>query len=161
MATLFHPTPNYMEGEKTHLEIHAKKNLWAVPIGRFLFSLIFVMSGINHFSSGSVSYAASTGLPMADILVPVSGIIALIGGLSVMTGFHARVGALLLLLFLIPVTFIMHNFWAVTDPAMAQMQMTQFMKNLALIGAAILIAFYGAGPLSLDNRRARKAAKGY
>ena len=105
------------------------------------------------------SFAASTGLPMADILVPVSGIIALVGGLSVLTGFHARVGALLILLFLIPVTFIMQNFWSVTDPTMAQMQMTHFMKNLALIGAAILIAFYGAGPVSLDNRNNRRAAR--
>ncbi len=159
MATILHPTPNYMSAEKEHHQVHAKNNIWAVPIGRFLFSLIFVMSGINHFSSGSISYAASTGLPMADILVPVSGIIALVGGLSVLTGFHARLGAMLILLFLIPVTFLMHNFWSVTDPAMAQMQMTQFMKNLALIGAAILIAFYGAGPLSLANRSARRAAR--
>lgn len=160
MNTLFHPRPNYMPAEKEHYHAHAKSNIWAVPVGRFLFSLIFVMSGINHFSSGSISYAASTGLPMADILVPVSGIIALVGGLSVLTGFHARVGALLILLFLIPVTFIMHNFWSITDPAMAQMQMTHFMKNLALIGAAILIAFYGAGPVSLDNRNNRRAARG-
>jgi putative oxidoreductase len=96
---------------------------------------------------------------MADILVPISGIIALIGGLSVLTGFHARVGALLLLLFLIPVTFIMHNFWDIPNPEMAQMQMTHFMKNLGLIGATILIAFYGAGPISIDHYRARHAKR--
>jgi putative oxidoreductase len=117
------------------------------------------MSGVTHFSSGSIGYAASAGLPMADVLVPVSGIIALLGGLSVLIGFHARVGAFLILLFLIPVTLIMHNFWSVTDPKMAQMQMTHFMKNLALIGGAVLIAFYGAGPLSLDHRHNRQVAK--
>lgn len=159
MATLFHPTPNYMPAEKTKTHVHASNNLWAVPVGRFLFSLIFIISGINHFSSGSISYAASTGLPMADILVPVSGIIALIGGLSVATGFHARVGAVLILLFLVPVTFIMHNFWSVADPAMAQIQMSHFMKNIAMIGGAILLAFYGAGPNSLDNRHARKKGR--
>ncbi len=159
MGIFFHPTPNYMPVEKVHFRTHAKLQVWAVPIGRFLFSLIFIMSGVTHFSSGSIGYAASEGLPMADILVPVSGIIALVGGLSVLTGFHARVGALLILLFLIPVTIIMHNFWSVTDPTMAQMQMTHFMKNLALIGGAVLLAFYGAGPLSLDHRHNRQVAK--
>lgn len=133
----------------------AKSSLWAVPIGRTLFSLIFILSGINHFSSGSISYAAEQGIPMADILVPVSGLLALIGGLSVFLGFHARVGATLLLVFLVPVTILMHNFWSYTDPELAQVQMVHFMKNLSLIGASVLILFYGAGPLSLDHRRSK------
>lgn len=134
-----------------------KLSLWAVPVGRFFYSLIFILSGINHFSSGSISYAANQGVPMADILVPISGIMALLGGLSVMLGFHARFGALLLVLFLLPVTLLMHNFWSFADPEMAQMQMTHFMKNLAMIGGGILIMFYGAGPISLDNKRARRS----
>lgn len=143
-----------------HLEAsQAKLTLWAVPIGRFFYSLIFVLSGFNHFNSGSVSYAASQGISFADILVPVSGVFAIIGGLSVMLGYHTRLGALLLLLFLIPVTVLMHNFWAITDPAAAQMQMIQFMKNLSLIGAAIIFAFYGAGPLSVDNKIARSSRR--
>ena len=96
---------------------------------------------------------------MADILVPVSGVIALIGGLSVMTGFHARVGAVLLLLFLIPTTILMHNFWDIADPQMAQMQMSHFMKNLSMIGAALGFTFYGAGPISVDNHMAKKHAR--
>jgi len=135
--------------------IKAKSSLWAVPIGRTLFSLIFILSGINHFSSGSISYAAGQGIPMADILVPISGLMALIGGLSVFLGYHARVGATLLLLFLVPVTILMHNFWSYTDPELAQVQMTHFMKNLSLIGASVLILFYGAGPLSLDHRHGK------
>ena len=73
----------------THRE-KARANLWLVPIGRFLLSLIFVMSGMSHFSSGSIDYAASQGLPLAGILVPISGVIAIVGGLSVMLGYHAR-----------------------------------------------------------------------
>jgi putative oxidoreductase len=153
MATIFHSNPNYFPS-RTHAS--AKISQLAVPLGRFLYSLIFIMSGLNHFTSGSISYAANAGVPLASILVPVSGIIALIGGLSVLTGFHTRTGSLLLLLFLVPVTFIMHNFWAVPDPEMAQMQMIHFMKNLALIGGATLLAFYGAGPLSFDNYKARR-----
>jgi putative oxidoreductase len=153
MATLTSHHHSYMRRSST---TERRLSLYAVPIGRTLFSLIFIMSGINHFSSGSVSYAANQGVPMADILVPISGIIALIGGLSILTGTHARVGAVLILMFLIPVTFIMHNFWAVSDPAMAQMQMTHFMKNIAMIGGAVLLAFYGAGPVSIDHHMAKR-----
>lgn len=156
MATLFHPRPNYMPEEQTQLNSHAKASLWAVPIGRFFLSLIFVLSGISHFSSESIGYAASQGVPMADILVPISGLIALIGGISVMTGFHARVGAVLILMFLVPVTLIMHNFWSFSDPAIAQNQMIHFMKNLSIIGGAVLIAFYGAGPVSIDHQMAKR-----
>lgn len=157
MANIFRLNSDYFPTEKTAHQ--TKAILWAVPTGRFLFSLIFIMSGINHFSSGSVSYAANAGVPMADILVPVSGLIALIGGVSVLIGLHARVGAMLLLLFLIPVTLMMHDFWTISDPEMAQMQMTQFMKNLGLIGGAILVSFYGAGPVSFDHYQARKRAR--
>jgi putative oxidoreductase len=156
MATMFHSRPNYMPVEKSSVKTNT--SLWAVPIGRFLFSLIFILSGLNHFASGTISYANNQGIPMADILVPVSGLIAMIGGLSVLTGFHARVGAALILIFLVPVTFLMHNFWAVADPQMAQMQMANFMKNLSIMGGAILVAFYGAGPISIDNHH-RKVGK--
>ena len=150
MSTLTQP--------QTHLhlnETQTKISLWAVPIGRFFYSLIFILSGFNHFSSGSVGYAVAQGIPFADILVPFSGVLAIVGGLSVLFGYHTKVGALILLLFLVPVTFLMHNFWAMSDPAAFQAQMVHFMKNLALIGAAILFAFYGSGPISLDRRMAR------
>jgi len=62
------------------------------------------------------------------------------------------VGALLLVLFLVPVTFTMHNFWAVQDPMMALMQQAMFMKNLSMLGGALLIAYFGSGPASLDRR---------
>lgn len=152
MANVFHSQTDMT------IDLHrmkAKTSLWAVPIGRSLYSIIFILSGINHFSSGSISYAANQGIPLADILVPLSGLLALIGGLSIFLGYHARTGASLLLLFLVPVTILMHNFWAYTDPELAQVQMIHFMKNLSLIGAAILILFYGAGPLSLDHRRSK------
>lgn len=136
-----------------------KLSLWTVPLGRFLYSLIFLLSGMNHFSSAGINYAASQGLPMADILVPISGLLAIVGALSILLGFHARIGAMLLLLFLVPVTFIMHSFWTIADPVMAQMQFVHFLKNIALIGAAILFAFYGAGPISLDNRAAKLGAR--
>lgn len=124
-----------------------------VPLGRLLFSLIFILSGMRHFSSEMIGYAASQNVPMANFLVPLSGVISVLGGLSILLGWKARWGALLLLIFLVPVTLMMHNFWAVSDPMMAQMQMAHFLKNLSLIGAAILIFHFGAGPTSVDIRR--------
>lgn len=125
----------------------------AVPVGRLCFALIFILSGVGHFSSDMVGYAASAGVPAANIAVPLSGIIALAGGLMVLLGFKARIGAWLLILFLVPVTLMMHNFWAVDDPQQATMQRVSFLKNLALIGGALLIAYWGAGPLSVDAWR--------
>lgn len=127
-----------------------------VPLGRLLFSLIFIVSGFRHFSSEMIMYAASQNVPMASFLVPLSGAMAILGGLSILLGYKARYGALLLLAFLIPVTLMMHNFWAMTDPMMYQMQMSHFMKNTALIGAAVLIYFFGSGPSSLDRTHISK-----
>ena len=124
-----------------------------VLLGRLLFSFIFVFSATSHFSSRTIGYAAAQGVPMPEILVPIAGVLAILGGLSIALGFRARWGAWLLVLFLVPVTLWMHNFWTVTDPVMRQMQMANFLKNLSMLGAALMIAHFGAGPLSLDERR--------
>lgn len=121
-------------------------------LGRVLFAAIFLMSAAGHFSSQQIAFAASQGVPMADIAVPLSGIIEGLGALSILLGYRVQWGAALLVLFLLPVTFMLHAFWAVTDPMMQQIQMVMFMKNLSMMGAAILIGVVGTGPLSLDNR---------
>lgn len=149
MATTLGHVNNHMTFEINR----AKSKLWAVPIGRTLFSLIFLFASIGHFSSGTIGYAQSQGVPMPSLLVPLSGLMAFLGGLSILLGYHARVGATLIILFLVPVTFYMHNFWAVTDPQMHQMQMVHFLKNLSMLGGAILILFYGSGPYSVDSVR--------
>jgi putative oxidoreductase len=122
-----------------------------VPLGRVLFALIFVASIVGHFSSAEISEAAAHGVPLATILVPLAGIIALVGGVSVMLGYRARFGALLLLVFLVPVTLIMHKFWGLPDPQMAMLQKINFMKNAALAGTCLLIMYHGSGPYSLDG----------
>jgi putative oxidoreductase len=124
---------------------------YIVLTGRILFSLIFLMSGFNHFSSQSINYAASKSVPATSFLVPVSGILAIAGAISIILGYKARLGAWLIVLFLVPVTFMMHDFWTITDPMMKQIQMAMFMKNLSMLGGALLIAYFGAGPLSLDT----------
>jgi putative oxidoreductase len=128
-----------------------------VVLGRFLFALIFVVAGPMNFSGQSIAHAASQGVPLASFTVPLSGVIALAGALSVLVGYRARVGAWLLVLFLVPVTLKMHAFWSVTDAGSKQVELIMFMKNVALIGAALLISQFGSGPLSLDGLRGRRS----
>ena len=129
--------------------------------GRILYSLIFIFAGPGHFGANEIAYAAAQGVPLAKLAVPASGILALLGGLSIALGYRTRWGAAAVVVFLVPVTIAMHNFWAVTDPMMAQIHMAMFVKNVSLIGGALFIAYAGAGPLSLDARaQARKASTG-
>ena len=124
---------------------------YLVPVGRVLFAFIFIVSFGHHFSPESVAYARAAGVPAPEVAVPAAGVIGLAGGLSVALGFRARIGAGLLLLFLVPVTLWMHAFWRETDPAMIQMHQIHFVKNLALAGATLIIAYFGAGPISVDE----------
>ena len=136
-------------------ESSSAANRVVVLLGRLFFVAIFLTSGPFHFTKQVIGYAASQGVPLASIAVPVSGLIALAGALSILLGYRAKIGAWLIVLFLLPVTFMMHKFWTVGDPMMAQVQMMMFMKNLSIAGAALLITQFGAGPLSLDARRSR------
>jgi len=129
----------------------AKASIWAVPVGRTLFALIFVISAWGHFTQALIDHAAMEGVLWPNFLVPASGVLALAGGLSILFGYHARIGALLILAFLLPVTFAMHDFWNYPE-AMAQAnQLAHFLKNVSMMGGALYLAFYGAGPVSVDH----------
>jgi putative oxidoreductase len=93
------------------------------------------------------------GLPLAGFFVPASGVLALVGALSVAVGYKARWGAWALIAFLLPVTFVMHAFWTVHDPALAHVQQAMFAKNISMLGAALLLTQFGAGSVSFDERR--------
>jgi putative oxidoreductase len=122
-------------------------------VGRFFYVLIFLMAGTGHFSKQAIGYAASQGVPLASVAVPLSGFLALAGGLSILLGYRVKVGAWLIVLFLVPVSLMMHRFWAVSDPMTAQIQQIMFMKNMSMLGGALLISQFGAGRWSLDARR--------
>ena len=123
---------------------------YAVLAGRQLFSLIFILASAEHFGPAAIASAAMHGVPWPDFLVPVSGLIALVGGLSVLLGFKTRIGAGLLVIFLVPVTVMMHNFWAATDPLTHHIERAMFLKNVTMLGGALIISYFGAGPLSVD-----------
>ena len=125
---------------------------YLVLLGRVLFAAIFLAAAPRHFTAEGAAHAADLGVPLAAIAVPLSGLMAIGGGLSVLLGYQARAGAWLLVAFLVPVTLMMHAFWRLDDPVAVHIQQAMFMKNLSMIGAAWLIAYFGAGPLSLDAR---------
>jgi len=130
---------------------------YIVPVARCLLGALFLLSAPNHFKAQTITYVAQQGVPFARVLVPLSGLMALAGGISVLLGWRARVGAWLLVAFLVAVTPAMHAFWAVPDPMMRMTQLASFMKNLGLLGGLLLIAYWGAGPVSLDERAGRSA----
>ena len=114
-------------------------------IGRVLFGLLFISSGLMaHLGEGGKQgreYARALGAPNPDLLVPLSGIVIIAGGLMIALGVWADLGALLVVGFLAGITPIMHAYWKVEDPQMKQIQSAMFFKNLALLGAALII-FY-------------------
>jgi putative oxidoreductase len=125
---------------------------YLVPIGRVLFALIFITAAPRHFSEDGARHAAELGLPGAGLLVPLSGVMALLGGISVALGYKARWGAWLLVAFLVPVTLVMHAFWRLHDPAAIHIQQAMFAKNLSMLGGALFLSQVGAGAFSIDAR---------
>ena len=112
-----------------------------VLIGRILFGGFFVMSGINHFTKleTMTGYAKYKKLPAAKLGVLLSGLMILIGGIYIVLGYYADLGALLIAIFLVLASVIFHNFWAETDATAKQTEMLNFMKGLALAGGALVI----------------------
>ena len=128
------------------------------PIGRFLFALIFIVAAPRHFTAEGIHHAVELGVPFAAICVPISGVMAFVGGLSVAMGYRARWGAWLLIAFLVPVTFMAHAFWRLQDAQAIHIQQAMFAKNIAMLGAALLLTQFGPGPMSLDRKTETSAA---
>lgn len=110
-------------------------------IGRVLFALIFINSGIAHLTKlqAMTGYAQFKKVPAAKLSVIVTGLMLIIGGLYIALGVYADLGALLLAIFLVASAFMMHNFWTIQDEQAKQGETINFFKNLALAGAAIII----------------------
>jgi putative oxidoreductase len=132
-------------------------------IARIMVSLIFIAGGalniVNWASSAErlrgklplltdVLGATWTGVA-SHVLLAMAIVLSLLGGLSVLIGLRARVGTVLLLVFLVPTTVIMHNFWAL-DSQQAQTELINFMKNVGLLGGLLMILAFGSGGLSAD-----------
>jgi uncharacterized membrane protein YphA (DoxX/SURF4 family) len=124
-------------------------------LGRILFAMIFIGSGFGHLTQldATAQYAQSKGVPAPKLMTAVTGLMMLAGGFSVMLGFWMEIGTWLIVIFLLPAAFIMHNFWTVQDPMQKQMEMAHFMKDLSMAGAALILYWViqtsGYGPFTI------------
>ena len=130
-------------------------------VGRVMLATIFLMSAVGNKIpnfNDVAAYIAFEGVPMPQVML-FGGIVFLIAGsLSVIAGYKAKIGAGLLLVFLVLATYFFHDFWSFEDAAEKQQQMIQFMKNLALMGAMVHLIANGPGPMSLDAKSDSKVS---
>ncbi len=112
-----------------------------VLIGRILFAALFLVSAMGHFgqTAGMTVYASSKGVPAARLAVLAGGVLLALGGLSVLLGIWPDLGALLLVVFLVPTALLIHPFWKETEGQSRQMEQVQFFKDTALAGASLML----------------------
>jgi putative oxidoreductase len=125
----------------------------AFLIGRLLVGGVYLWAGIDNLVdlNGKVGYAASKGMPNAEIFVLMASLLLLVAGFSILAGYRPNVGVIALVLFLIPVTFIMHNFWALQGLE-STIELHNFQGNVALLGSGLIfLAIPQPWPISLDK----------
>jgi putative oxidoreductase len=113
----------------------------AFLIGRIVFGGFWLMAGIHHFQNLNTmsGYAQAKGTPAPKLAVGGTGVLLVLGALSMLLGVYPTVGIILLIVFLLGVSFQMHSFWKIDDPQMKQFEMINFQKNMALLGASLML----------------------
>lgn len=131
------------------------------PVSRFLVALIFLISGAGKIFgfAGTAAMMGKVGFPLPEVFLTGAIVFEIVGGLLLLFGFQARIGALLLIIFLIPATLIFHV-PGIFNEATAQDQMIQTLKNLVILGALLKYLADGAGAYALDNLRTKPANNG-
>jgi putative oxidoreductase len=133
--------------------IHSLYNV-AFLIGRILIGGFFLMAGFNHFARLNMmaGYAKMKGTPAPKLAVCGSGVLLLLGGASLLLGFHHTIGVALLVIFLVPTSFMMHNFWGIQEPQAKMNEMVQFQKNIAILGLLLMtLLIQRPWPMSLGG----------
>lgn len=112
----------------------------AFLVGRIILGIYYLFNAYNHFKNAGMlsGYAASKGVPSPKLAVASTGLLLLLGGLSILLGYQPYIGAILIVVFLVPVAFKMHNFWTVSDPQMKMGEMVNFLKDIALAASALM-----------------------
>lgn len=115
--------------------------LYLFLLGRILLGVYFITSGINHFTHLSMltGYAQSKGVPMPREAVLLTGLLMFLGGLGILLGIYVQIAILLLSVFLIVTTLMMHQYWKITDQMARMGEMVNFHKNLGLLGAILML----------------------
>jgi len=112
----------------------------AFLIGRVIVGGFFLMNGFNHFAQLNMlsGYAKSKGIPAPALAVGGSGVLLFLGGLSLLLGYHPTIGAALLVIFLLGVSFGIHNFWTIQEQQTKMGEMAHFLKNMAILGLVLM-----------------------
>jgi putative oxidoreductase len=126
-------------------------------VGRVLIAALFLIAGYNHIvqftpTKAHMMEVMHVTAPIAAMLLRITIGLLVVGGLSVLIGYKAKFGAFLLVVFLLSVTPVMHNFWAVPAEQF-QMQLINFEKNAAILGGLLLLMAWGPGAVSVDGER--------
>jgi len=127
-------------------------------IGRILLSAVFIGSGLSKVMAFSMmtGYVAAKGLPMPAVALGIAAAVEILGGLAVLVGFKTTIASWILFLYVIPTTFLFHNFWALQGMEKMDNQ-AHFMKNLAIMGGLLILAASGAGGYAVDARKTATA----
>lgn len=130
-------------------------------LGRICLAIIFLLAGIGKFlnPTETIAYMTAKGMSMPHLFLYAAAIVEIIGATSLIFGFKTRIGALVLLLFLIPTSVIFHNFWEVSAEA-SKGEMINFLKNLAIFGGLLYTVAIGPGKFSFDELCQRCEKKG-
>ncbi|MGA8873263.1 MAG: DoxX family protein [Candidatus Acidiferrales bacterium] len=128
-------------------------------IGRILLSAVFIIAGFGKITgfSGEEMFVASKHLPLPAVALGIALVIELVGGLAILAGFYTRFTAWIVFLYMIPTTFLFHNFWAMQGADRLNNTL-HFEKNLAIMGGLLILATFGPGSMSVDGARAPKSA---
>lgn len=126
---------------------------WLPTLGRWSIAAIFLWSGYGKIVGfhGTVTYIASKGLPVAQLLAGAALTVELLGGAALVLGWRARFASVALFVFTLAAALLFHNFWALGGEA-HRIQQIQFMKNLAICGGLLYVVAFGSGAMSVDRR---------
>jgi uncharacterized membrane protein YphA (DoxX/SURF4 family) len=110
-------------------------------VGRLLVGGFYLYAGTDNFLhlNEKVGYAVFKGVPFPLLSIILASSLLLFGGMSILTGYRPTAGVATVILFLLPVTLMMHDFWTIADPQMRMMEMRALQVNMALIGSALLL----------------------
>jgi putative oxidoreductase len=136
-----------------------KKSDVALLAGRLGLGIVFLVSGLGKLASwsGTLAYTGAKGVP--EILLMGATALEILGALSLLAGWKTRWGVAALVVFLVPVTLVFHDFWA-SQGAESQLQSVQFLKNTAIGGGLLAVLAAGPGRFSVDARRSHGAKAG-
>ncbi len=144
------------EATRDPKRVHLAGRPWTALVARVSLAAIFMASGLAKVADpeGSIATMEGAGIPMASSLLWLAVAAEILGAVSLVTGALTRIGALGLMLFLIPTTLLFHDFWNLSGAAQAA-QMAAFLKNVAIGGGLGLLVAYGAGRYSVDDAMRR------